>query len=451
MVMGVFRRAVLLIGVLLGAFLFPWAAQAQPLPGDVPPPGFELLNASIGVAVYRHEDQNGNVDFVQIVNLAHGAAIELMHGEILNQGVGDGVYGGDSPQMMRYLLQQYWSEFSFYNETAFCVTNGQFFLTHEDPTPLTLPLKKNDHLLGEGYGSDKYFDEQLMFELWDDHADIISLTQESLYLSSAPHIIGGFTDYIGTQTDTVTGRTFIGLDDAGADGLYEIVLIFNSRTATQSRASAVLRSFGADKVMMLDGGGSTQLICLDKVYVASEREIPQALAVRSGGLFLPDYRADVVDQTYFLSLMPEEISRVYVELENSGHRAWIFGQGIRLVRAQGASLGSITSIDLPRNVLPGESARWEFTVVAPLQPQLYQSTWRLTRGDIFIGDPITISLVVMSPDFVPTPDLAGAQVDLNRSPVNWTKALWGPVMGGLGVLALVFGAYVWVLRRRDFE
>jgi len=34
--------------------------------------------------------------------------------------------------------------------------------------------------------------------------------------------------------------------------------------------------------MMLDGGGSTQMICLDKNYISSERLIPQALAVQGG-------------------------------------------------------------------------------------------------------------------------------------------------------------------------
>ena len=45
----------------------------------------------------------------------------------------------------------------------------------------------------------------------------------------------------------------------------------------------MLRDFGADKVMMLDGGGSTQLICNHSVYVPSVRAIPQAIAVVAGG------------------------------------------------------------------------------------------------------------------------------------------------------------------------
>jgi len=44
----------------------------------------------------------------------------------------------------------------------------------------------------------------------------------------------------------------------------------------------VLREFGADQVMMLDGGGSTQLTCDGQNYIASERLVPQALGIVAG-------------------------------------------------------------------------------------------------------------------------------------------------------------------------
>jgi hypothetical protein len=44
-------------------------------------------------------------------------------------------------------------------------------------------------------------------------------------------------------------------------------------------AAQVLRDFGAEQVMMLDGGGSTQLSCKGEDYVSSDRLIPQALGV----------------------------------------------------------------------------------------------------------------------------------------------------------------------------
>jgi hypothetical protein len=59
-------------------------------------------------------------------------------------------------------------------------------------------------------------------------------------------------------------------------------LIFSTKSARQVDAARVLRSFGADKVMMLDGGGSAQLLCDGKDYVQSDRPVPQAIAVFAG-------------------------------------------------------------------------------------------------------------------------------------------------------------------------
>jgi hypothetical protein len=58
-------------------------------------------------------------------------------------------------------------------------------------------------------------------------------------------------------------------------------------TATQKEAAKTLYSFGAAKVMMLDGGGSTQLVCGGQAYRYTERALPQALGVSAappGGL-----------------------------------------------------------------------------------------------------------------------------------------------------------------------
>jgi hypothetical protein len=77
-------------------------------------------------------------------------------------------------------------------------------------------------------------------------------------------------------------RTFTGLDDRDLDGDYETIFIFNTRSALQIEAADVLRSFGADKVMMLDGGGSTQLLCQGEPVIYSERAIPQAMGIMAG-------------------------------------------------------------------------------------------------------------------------------------------------------------------------
>ena len=96
--------------------------------------------------------------------------------------------------------------------------------------------------------------------------EIIDLTKDTLYSSSAPDIIGGLTEDANKSAKKSVGRTFVGVQDRDQDQQYETVLIFSTKTARQEDAGQVLKDFGADKVMMLDGGDSTQLICQDNAY-----------------------------------------------------------------------------------------------------------------------------------------------------------------------------------------
>jgi len=253
----------------------------QPAEPQVPN-GFFLVRAVDGIDLYRKDYRGGNPDFVQVINLEQGAAIIPLHGEITATRQGRGVYGGDDPRIRPMRLKSFWEWANSGPGAAFCVTNGQFFYMPENPTRLPFPLKVNGTIISDGYGLNDFPDQKLIFEIWSLHTDIKPLTRASLYNSSAPHIIAGLSADANKRAKHYTGRTFIGVDDRDADGAFEIVLIFNTKTARQIDAANVLRDFGADKVMMLDGGGSTQLLCQGEPYVYSERLIPQAIATIYG-------------------------------------------------------------------------------------------------------------------------------------------------------------------------
>ncbi|MGB3191768.1 MAG: phosphodiester glycosidase family protein [Limnoraphis sp.] len=74
--------------------------------------------------------------------------------------------------------------------------------------------------------------------------------------------------------------TFMGVAD------FHLIFILTSPGKTQGDAAQLLKDFGAKKVMMLDGGGSTQLIVSGRELVSSSdatpRTIPQAIGVLSG-------------------------------------------------------------------------------------------------------------------------------------------------------------------------
>lgn len=261
------------------AALFPGAAPARAQEPSPVPPGFRQIDSARGVQLFRKDYRNGSPDYVQVVNLGHGAAVEVLHGQIKEPRDGRGVYGGDDPRMTSRSLESYWAEIKQRFRAPFCVTNGQFFYMPEYPTRLPFPLKKDGVIISDGYGKNQYPNQKLMLEIWPDRLDISPLTAEALQSSTAPDIIAGLTEEANKRAKQKVGRTFVGIDDLNSDGAFEILLVFNTSTAKQSDAAEVLRDFGADKVMMLDGGGSTQLQCGNKAYIASDRAIPQAIAI----------------------------------------------------------------------------------------------------------------------------------------------------------------------------
>lgn len=263
-----------LLFLLCLALALPASAQAAETP-----PGFVLLRSAPGVELYRKDYAGGTPDFVQVVDLSRGAAVKPLHGPLREEREGQGVFGGPDARIAALSLEKFWEETAEMFASAFCVTNGQFFYMPESPTRLPFALKVGGEIVSDGYAKNEFPDQKLILELWADRADIRDLTKDNLYASSAPDIVAGLSEDAGKRARHYTGRTFVGVDDRDGDGAFESVLIFTTRSARQIDAAEALRSFGGDKVMMLDGGGSAQLTCGGEALVASERLIPQALAV----------------------------------------------------------------------------------------------------------------------------------------------------------------------------
>jgi cell pole-organizing protein PopZ len=267
----ILRVLLILCALIILTFNSGYAATA--------PPGFYLVKSQNGVQLYRKDYPGGAPDFVQVVDLSLGAAVKPLHGAITDPGIGQGVYGGNDARFRSRSLANYWQSFSAENPSAFCITNGQFFYMLEYPTRLPFPLKVDGNLITDGYGIKDFPGKKLILELWPGKADIVPLSNDALLSSSAPDIIAGLTEDAPKRIKFAVGRTFFGVADQNGDSTYDTVLVFNSSISRQEEAANVLRSFGADKVMMLDGGGSTQLSCEGKSYIYSERLIPQAIGI----------------------------------------------------------------------------------------------------------------------------------------------------------------------------
>lgn len=280
----------LIVCALLGAFVAAVGATPDvdaPPPPIPPPDGFTPAAFAPGVHVYHRHGDDGALEYVQIVDLSAGARLDFLHGLITDPGVGRGIYGGNSPSFNRQYLSNIWEALPASAPPALCLSNGQFFLDTRngawvDPTELAFPVKSDGVILSEGYERWKFRSQRVMLEIrpggW---ATISPYSGIAFYRSTAPDIIVGLSEQARVRSLEELGRTYVGLVDGDGDGLREILLLYSATAATQETAVATLRAFGARELMMLDGGGSTQLLCQGQNFIFRVRPLPQTIATIS--------------------------------------------------------------------------------------------------------------------------------------------------------------------------
>jgi hypothetical protein len=274
------------------------------------PDNFTLLTTSPGVEIYENEDGS---EIVQVIDLHSGARLELWHGQISGPGLGGGIFGGNSPQMSRHYLPDVWLGLVEEIPDAVCLANGGYFRDTingmwVDPTELAFPLKKDGVLVSEGYEMRRFRRHREMLELWGTHAEISPLSRTSLYTSTAPDIVAGLDETARIRATEPLGRTFVGVGDPDGDGLNEVLYIYSGAEVTQNHAASVLRSFGANDVMMLDGGGSNQLVCYGYSHIKRIRPLPQMIAT----IAAPE--AQPVEGTPFWQLLQDNLARLRLRL-----------------------------------------------------------------------------------------------------------------------------------------
>jgi hypothetical protein len=322
------------------------------------PAGFFLVDSAFGVTLLKKDYPSGNPDYVQVIDLSQGAYLKLMHGEITELRPTKGVYGGADPRMTSLAIQTYWDKALESDPNAFCVTNGEFFYMPEYPTRLAFPLKVDGTVVTDGWGIDTYVDQKLALELWSDKADIVPLTQGSLYGSTAPNLIGGLTEEANKRAKYAVGRTFVGIKDADGDGVFETLLVYNTVTALQSAAADTLRSFGAEKVMMLDGGGSTQLLCKSGWWVRSDRPIPQAMAVIAATP--PQVSGKIISYSDWPVIVEGDRLPIEVRIENTGVLSWTPETTELVIQAERLEFQQNQRLD--QVIEPGETAAVSQTI-----------------------------------------------------------------------------------------
>ena len=232
--------------------------------------GFSVYATSPGITIYSQE-----ATYLLVIDL-NQAGIRALHnatGDVL----GPGIWDGNDTAFKSKALGDYLSQGG--NENFACAFNGQFFKMVKYPTGLAAPLKANGEIITYGWETKFHKGEKLMLEVWPDRTRITPLDKNRFENSDAVDIITGLTALANKKPKSVVGRTFVGTHGEST------LMVLVSPSSNQRQMESTLKSLGAEVIMMLDGGGSTQLSCRisgsEQVLRYSERLIPQAVYVYS--------------------------------------------------------------------------------------------------------------------------------------------------------------------------
>jgi len=386
--------------------------QASPTRFPNAPSEFKLVDADIGVQLFRKDYPDGTPDFVQVVNLGQGASLKFMYGKIVEPRPKKGGFGHADPRMTSLPINSYWQQAKEINDHTLCVTNGLFFYMPEYPTRLAFPLKVDNEFITDGFGFRTYLGEKQMLELWENRANIRELTNDNFNLSTAPNIIGGLTEKANKRAKNAVGRTFMGIADYNEDGIYEIVFLLNTKTALQTSAATVLRSFGANNVMMLDGGGSTQLLCREAHYIESDRPIPQAIAIIAGEP--PLVTTEVIEKPEWPILVEGENFNLELKVRNIGIATWT--PSTTKIALERSILSEKLQINISQDIRPGQEISISQTLAAFTKPGIFpvELEWGIIyENKIYQGEMITFQIIVL-----PT-NLENKQNEFNESINQW--------------------------------
>lgn len=236
----------------------------------------QTILAVPGIKIYKQK-----LDYILEIDLQAGAEIKFLFGEMTSKNIGQGAYGGNNPHFRRRNVQEIWQKLSPQNRQLTCLINAQFFRNDQNQsTALAFPIKWQGVKITDGYaGEIEYPTEKKKLIIHKDQVSIANFTPADWFNHASPNILVSLSPDADKGIFTKTGRTFIGASDRNRDGINETILIFASQYATQIHAKRVLEDWQAREMIMLDGGGSTQLICHDKILIDSSRTIPQFIGI----------------------------------------------------------------------------------------------------------------------------------------------------------------------------
>lgn len=397
------HRFLLWIWVIPAVLLSVQPAAASRSAQQVPPDFYTVAEAP-AVTLYRKDYPGGTPDYVLVVNLAHHATLQLLTGG--TPAPSQDAAAPFTPQP----LDNFWTEFQSSDDDAFCVVGGPFF--PDEPINDRLGLKSNGILRRAGATTAEEGVPLAMLEVWNESARFSPYTETAFQQSTAPLVVVGLSPQAERQPQTFSSRSLVGVQDRDGDGNFETLLMFVSKTTRQSDAVEVLRSFGAQEILLLADGEAAQINCQGLPYVYAEAQLPVALGIAAG--FIADYESVLVRHTEWPIAAEDESVKVEIVVRNNGSQIWQPGE-VYLANLRN-DWGAGSRLEIGTAVAPGETVSFSFISQPFKRPGVYTSQWAIQRnGQNISARPILVNAVILPQE------LASRKQELEAQVREWTR------------------------------
>lgn len=296
----------------------------------VPPSFGNPVQSDVGVALYVNGSHK-----VLAIQADLGGRVVLPHGSVVS---GSGNPGYEYVHIQS--VSTFWNNLNNTESNAFAVTNGTFFGIRPgfpDQAGVAFPLKVDGDVVAYGYAACCWENKLKALQIWDNkfRIDAIGCNAVDVDALSAPNVIGGLIETANCATSTsggcsgetqckggATKRTFVGCADPLGNGDYATLLILTTDVSISGpQAGDILRSFDAEPTMMLDGGGSTQMICNGAQYTFGDgRSFNTAIGVLGAEPYKCLRQSPMVVDLY--GQPGQTLAGIYALYKNVGSENW---------------------------------------------------------------------------------------------------------------------------------
>jgi len=174
----------------------------------------------------------------------------------------------------------------------------------------------------------------------------------------------------------------------------------------------VLRSFGAQEILLLADGEAAQINCQGLPYVFAEGQLPVALGVAAG--FIADYESALVRHTEWPIAAEGESVNVEIVVRNNGSQIWQPGE-VYLANLRN-DWGAGSRLEIGAAVAPGETVSFSFISQPFKRPGVYTSQWTIQRnGQNISARPIVVNAVILPQE------LASRKQELEAQVREWAR------------------------------